>query len=130
MNRLSTYFAKLEYIDHNGPHYQGDLLHLGKANCPVPQVKGMCEMTLTYVLPTTPRRPFAKGDFVDVMDREGARLSTQQVVLIDGHWVVTCCGRMWTQKGYWVGDTGTWPFPWIKHSRRKSLVTEARCEPK
>ncbi len=79
---------------------------------------------LTYVMPTKPRRPFVKGDFVDVMDREGKRMSTEKVARVhQQHWVITDCGRMWTQNGYWVGDTGTWPFPWIKHSRRKKKVS-------
>ena len=30
-------------------------------------------MTLTYVRPTKPSRPFERGDFVDVMDRLGNR---------------------------------------------------------
>ena len=77
-------------------------------------------MTLTYVLPTKPSRQFVRGDLVDVMDREGHRMSTRKVVRVQRHWVVTDCKRMWTQDGYWVGDTGTWPFPWIRHSRRKS----------
>lgn len=82
-------------------------------------------LTLTYVMPTKPSRPFVRGDIVDVMDREGKRMSTRKVVRVQGHWVVTDCQRMWTQNGYWVGSAGTWPFPWIKHSRRKSITVDS-----
>lgn len=77
-------------------------------------------MTLTYVVPTKPSRPFVRGDFVDVMNRDGRRLSTRRVKRAGKRIVVTDCERRWEQSnGYWVGETGSFPFPWIRHSRRK-----------
>jgi hypothetical protein len=78
-------------------------------------------MTLTYVVPTNPRRAFKRGDIVDVMDRECKRMSSQRVTFARKNFIVTECGRHWNQDGWWIGENGTWPFPWIKHSRRKSI---------
>lgn len=78
-------------------------------------------MKLTYVIPTKPSRSFVRGDIVDVMDREGLVISTRRVVRAGKRVAVTDCGRRWNQNGYWIGENGSWPFPWIKHSRRKSL---------
>jgi hypothetical protein len=80
-------------------------------------------VTLTYVVPTTPSRPFERGDFVDVMDRDGRRESTRKVVYAGPQVVRTDCGRRWDQRGYWIGENRAWPFPWIRHSRKKTSDT-------
>lgn len=82
-------------------------------------------MTLTYVRPTKPSRPFERGDFVDVMDRLGNRSETRKVVRAGKYVVLTDCGRRWDQRGFWRGENGSWPFPWIRHSRRKAVVPYA-----
>lgn len=76
-------------------------------------------MTLTYSVPPKPSRPFAVGDLVDVMDREGLHLSTRRVVRAGKHTCKTNCGRTWMQTGWLKATNGVWPFPWIRHSRRK-----------
>lgn len=75
-------------------------------------------MSLTYVVPTAPSRPFAVGDLVDVMDREGKRMSTTRVMRAGPKIIKTRCKRTWSPRGWYVGH-GEWPFPWIRHSRRK-----------
>lgn len=76
---------------------------------------------MTYVRPTKPSRPFVVGDLVDVMDRDGRRLSTRRVVRVSRSTCKTDCGRTWMQNGYWKGESGEWPFPWIRHSRRRVI---------
>ena len=76
--------------------------------------------TLTYVVPAKPSRPFVVGDLVDVMDRDGRYVSTHRVVRVSKSTCRTDCRRTWMQKnGYWKGESGSWPFPWIRHSRRR-----------
>lgn len=75
---------------------------------------------MTYVQPTKPSRPFKRGDLVDAMDREGNRMSTVRVVRAGKRIVRTSCGRTWSQRGWWIGEQ-EWPFPWIRHSRRKDV---------
>jgi hypothetical protein len=77
---------------------------------------------LTYVIPTTPSRPFVVGDLVDVMSRDGKRASTVRVMRAGKRTIKTRCGRTWMQNGYWKGENGSWPFPWVRHSRRKTEV--------
>jgi hypothetical protein len=80
--------------------------------------------TATYYYPTRPRRPFSKGDFVDVMTGEHNRLSTRRIVKVRKSSVVTDCGRRWTQRGWWRGDARDWPFPWIRHSRHRTVTAD------
>ena len=80
---------------------------------------------LTYVVPAKPRKPFAKGEFVDVMDREGNRMDTVRVVRAGKKTVGTDCGRKWTQSGWWQSETAAYPFPWIRRSRRKIRATQS-----
>lgn len=75
---------------------------------------------LTYVVPTKPRRPFNRGDLVDVMDREGTKLYVAAVVRAGPKIARTNCGRRWTQDGWRLRDRA-YPFPWIKHSRSKKV---------
>jgi hypothetical protein len=77
-------------------------------------------VSLTYIPPTRPSRPFKTGDIVDTMDREHGRMETVKVVRATRYYVRTSCGRRWTYLGYWVGENGVWPFPWIRHSRKKT----------
>lgn len=84
-------------------------------------------MTLTYVAPTKPSRPFKRGDIVDVMDRDGKRLSTYKITHASKRRVLTDCGRSWDQRGWWLGANGSYPFPWIRHSRRKSSDNHCPC---
>lgn len=81
-------------------------------------------MSFTFVVPTVPSRPFVKGDIVDTMDREGKRMETVKVLRAGPRVVKTSCGRTWTQDGYYLGHQA-WPFPWIRHSRRKTCDVNA-----
>ena len=76
-------------------------------------------MTLTYIPPTKPSRPFKVGDIVDTMDREHNRMGTVKVVRAGPRIVKTSCGRTWSPRGWYVGHN-EWPFPWIRHSRKKT----------
>lgn len=69
---------------------------------------------LTYIPTDPPPRPFAKGDTVEVLDREQNVLSRQKVTRAGTKWVRTECGRKWTQDGCWIGDFDVWPFPSIR----------------
>lgn len=69
---------------------------------------------LEYVPPTPPPRPFAKGDVVEVLDREGRVLSRQDVTRAGPRVVRTGCGRRWRQDGWWIGEERAWPFPSIR----------------
>lgn len=71
-------------------------------------------MDLTYIPPKAPPRPFAKGDTVEVLDRNHRVLSRQLVVRAGPKVVRTGCERRWTQKGEWLGEDRAWPFPSIR----------------
>lgn len=79
--------------------------------------------THTYVVPSKPSRPFVRGDFVDVMDRDGIRMETRRIVRANKRRVLTDCGRAWSQAGWWIGADRSYPFPWIRHSRRNAVTT-------
>jgi hypothetical protein len=68
---------------------------------------------LPYKTFRAPKRPFVKGDWVAVKDREGKLLSTQRVVRAGPRVVRTECGRRWTQRGWYLGETRARPFPTI-----------------
>lgn len=74
--------------------------------------------TLTYIEPEAPSRPFAKGDTVEVLDREHKVLGTQQIVRVNKASVETDCGRRWRKDGWWIGSEQAWPFPSIRHLPR------------
>ena len=76
-------------------------------------------MALIYRVPAKPSRPFVVGDLVDVMDSEAQVLSTRRVVRAGKYTCKTNCGRTWMQTGWFKATNGVWPFPWIRHSRRK-----------
>lgn len=78
-------------------------------------------MTLTYTPPKPVRKPFETGQIVDVCDRDLKTMSQVKVrrsgkkvtTLVDGR-------RFRSDDGYWIGETGVWPFPSIRHPRRQS----------
>lgn len=70
---------------------------------------------LTYRQPEKPKKAFAVGDAVDVLDRNLEPIGSQKVIGIDGGGVETDCGRQWTHAGWWIGhDDQSWPFPSIR----------------
>lgn len=76
-------------------------------------------MDLQYTIPKPILKPLKRGDLVDVMSRDGMRLSTRRVVRAGPRVVVTDCTRRWrATDGRWIGDR-VYPFPWIRRSRRK-----------
>jgi hypothetical protein len=76
-------------------------------------------MPLTYTLPKRLRKPFFRGEVVEVCDRDLKAMSTQKVIRVGKRVVVTECGRRWDAKnGWWIGQNGTWPFPSIRHVKR------------
>lgn len=75
-------------------------------------------VSLTYIEPEVPAKPFAKGDAVQVMDREGNVLSTRKIVRVRKTFVQTDCNREWTPEGLFSGVRREGiPFPWIRHAR-------------
>ncbi len=76
---------------------------------------------MKYVLPKKPRKSFKKNDIVDTFDRLGIKMETVKVISVTKKLVVTSCGRSWDQDGWWIGTNGTWPWPFIRHSRRKTF---------
>lgn len=82
-------------------------------------------MALTYELPTRPSRPFKRGDLVDTMNRDHSYMETVRVVRASSRSATTDCGRRWDQSGWWISETCAWPFPWIRHSRRKRTTSES-----
>lgn len=73
-----------------------------------------------YKMPTKPSRTFIKGDFVDCMNGDHTYMSTRKIICVGKTFVMTSCGRKWDQRGWWIGSQQTWPFPWIRHSKRKA----------
>lgn len=72
-------------------------------------------MSLTYVVPPKPAKPFAKGDAVRIMDRTGNEIGQTVVVSAWHHRVTTRDGRDWTTDGWWLDDGHAYPFPTIQH---------------
>ena len=73
-------------------------------------------MALTYMPPPPIRKPFSKGDAVEVCDRELAVMSRSVVVYAGKKIVRTKCGRRWrAEDGWYVGHTAH-PFPSIRHA--------------
>lgn len=70
---------------------------------------------LTYHVPDLPARPFAKGDAVETIDRDGVYMGTLRVVKAGKRIVHTDCGRRWTQDGDWWTGERSHPFPTIRH---------------
>jgi hypothetical protein len=70
---------------------------------------------LTYVPVEPPPRPFAGGDAVEVLDREGALLGERKVTYAGKRVIRTDCGRRWTPQGEFLMDNGLpCPFPSIR----------------
>lgn len=72
------------------------------------------ETRLTYVVPDDPPRPFQTGDVVEVMDRRGVVIGEQRVTKAADDLVTTDDKRNWTSDGWWLGENGAYPFPWIR----------------
>lgn len=77
---------------------------------------------LFYIPTDPPTTPFAVGDTVEVLDRDGTAMSRSTVVRINARTVKTSCNRTWTKNGEWYGDGRPYPFPSIRkapmpHSR-------------
>lgn len=73
---------------------------------------------MTYKEPVKPKRPFRRGDAVQVMNRDHTvcggpymvKSVTKKVATIED-------GRKYQQaNGYWIGENGAWPFPWLRHA--------------
>ncbi|WP_448208181.1 hypothetical protein [Azospirillum sp. sgz302134] len=71
---------------------------------------------LTYHVPDQPARPFARGDEVETVDREGNSMGRQRITKADKRIVHTDCGRAWTQDGDWWNGERAYPFPTIRHA--------------
>lgn len=75
---------------------------------------------LTYVPPAVPRRPFAKGDVVRIVDREGEPRGTVTISRVLKTRVVTSDGRRWNFYGWLIDSDGVvYPFPSIQHADTK-----------
>jgi hypothetical protein len=74
-------------------------------------------VTITYKPPKRLRKPFVRGQMVEVCDRDLNPERTQRKIVRVGKLItVTDCGRRWrTSDGWWIGENGTWPFPSIRH---------------
>lgn len=76
---------------------------------------------LYYKPPAPLRRPFKYGQLVDVRDRGGATISVRRIARVGPRVVVTDCGRRWSATtGKHLGALHAWPFPYIRHSRKRS----------
>jgi len=72
---------------------------------------------LTYIPAPKPQRPFAKGDVVRVVDREGDARGMLAIIRVLKTRVVTSDGRRWDLDGWWMDEGGrAYPFPTIQHS--------------
>lgn len=68
----------------------------------------------TYKPSKPPKRPFRKGDVVELIDSQGGVVGTKTIVRIQATTVKTACGRTYTKDGRWYSDRRAWPFPWIR----------------
>ena len=75
-------------------------------------------MTMTYVVPKPIRKPFTRGEIVEVCDRDMRVMECEKVVYA-GKEVIRLEGgrRFRATDGWWIGENGTWPFPSIRHKR-------------
>ena len=62
-----------------------------------------------------PRRPFAKGDIVHLIDSQGSDCGALKVIYAGKKIVRVNGGRRYLQNdGRWFADGRPWPFPWIR----------------
>lgn len=68
---------------------------------------------MEYVPPKKLKRPFKRGDRVQVVDRMGVPFDTIHRVRYAGKRVVRIDdGRRYrASDGWWIGENGAWPFP-------------------
>jgi hypothetical protein len=64
-----------------------------------------------------PKRPFRRGDLVELMDSQGDVVGTKKIVRVQAITVRTDCGRTYMKDGRWYSDRRAWPFPWIRLRR-------------
>ena len=77
-------------------------------------------MTLYYKVPKPIKTPFVTGEIVEVCDRKMNVMSLEKVKRAGPKVVALVGGRRFrASDGYWIGDTGCWPFPSIRHARKK-----------
>lgn len=75
---------------------------------------------MTYKVPKPRGKPFRKGDLVETCDRHLEVMEVVRIVAAGSRQVRTECGRLWRQKdGWWIGDTGVFPFPSIRHLKKE-----------
>jgi hypothetical protein len=76
---------------------------------------GQVRMTdFTYQPNIAPKRPFRRGDVVELVDSQGFVCGTKKIVRIQATTVKTDCGRTYMKDGRWYSDRRPWPFPWIR----------------
>lgn len=76
-------------------------------------------MSITYKPPLQIRRPFVRGEIVEVVDRNLLMMERERVVYAGPRVVRLAGGRRFrASDGWWIGESGTWPFPSIRHARK------------
>lgn len=81
------------------------------------QTKPRNDMSCKYIKPTAPDRPFKKGDFVEVMNGDHSICGgPYRVTHAVKSFARIADGREFRQSdGYWIGNNGAYPFPWLRH---------------
>lgn len=73
---------------------------------------------LTYIPPEPPPRPFAVGDEVEKLDRNGRVMASQRITKVGKRRVTTDDKRGWRcADGWWWDGEAYWPFPSIRLAR-------------
>ncbi len=78
-------------------------------------------MTLTYKVPPKLRKPFVAGQFVEVCDRNHDVMSVVKVVYAGKRIVRLNDGRTFRATDGWYVGLEAWPFPSIRHPRKKAV---------
>ena len=75
---------------------------------------------LTYVPCVPPARPFAVGDVVEIINRNGTVIGEERIVATGSRGVRTKGGRQWDLSGQWSDGSRSWPFPSIRLKAQES----------